>query len=112
MHQTQFSEKIPYGGGFSQIRSHIAKPRPNKAQKRPRDDIGQENVCAGSGGSQPPSKRGRKSKLDSEHRCGECTVWLQTGGNKDLQKYHKQESNMHHPFEKLIANFLSCNGLS
>ena len=48
-----------YGGGRTEVpgtllseSTNIAKPRPKKAQKRPRDDIGQENVCAGSGGSQ------------------------------------------------------------
>ena len=75
--------------------------------------MGQENICAVSGGSQPLCKHGHNSKFDSEHRCGDCTLWLQTGGNKNLLKYHNQESCMHHPFERLIEfnKFLSCNNV-
>ena len=108
-----------YGGGkeggndiLLSESTNIAKTQPDKVKKRPRDD-NKENTCTGSAGSQPPCKRGRKSKLDSEHRCGECTVWLQTDSNRELLKYHKGESNMRHPFERLIEfnNFLSCNGV-
>ena len=88
---------------------NIDKSKPDVVRKRPRNTIGKENSCAG---GQPPSKRGRKSKMDSEHKCGECTAWLQTGSNKDLLKYHKREDRMRHPCKKVIefGNFLSCNG--
>ena len=80
------------------------KTQTNVVKKRPRDEMSKENICAGSGGSHPPCKRGRKSKIDCEHRCGDCT---------DLLKYHKQDGNMCHPFKKVIYFFnlfLSCNG--
>lgn len=104
-----------YGGGkegdgiLLSDRTNVGKSPPNKQKKRTRYDMGQENVCTGSAGGQPPSKRGRKGKLDA---CCECTVWLQTGSNEDLKKYHKQESHMRHPFERILefSNFLSCNG--
>ena len=97
-----------YGGGkegdgvLLSKNTNVDNTQPNKSKKRLRDGMGQENICAGSAGGQPPIKRGRKSKLDSEHRCGECTVWLQSGSNKDLLKYHKQEGRMRHPFESVI----------
>ena len=53
------------------------KTQTNVVKKRPRDEMSKENICAGSGGSHPPCKRGRKSKIDCEHRCGDCTVCWQ-----------------------------------
>ena len=108
-----------YGGGGKEgngillsERTNDSKSQPSKQKKRTRYDMGQENICTGSAGGQPPSKRRRKGKLDDEHKCGECTIWLQTGSNEDLLKYHKQESHMRHPFERVFEfiNFLSCNG--
>ena len=98
---------LKFGGGkegdciLLSERTIVSKSQPSKQKKHTRYDMGQENICTGSAGGQPPSKRGRKGKLDAKHKCGECTVWLQTGSNEDL-KYHKQESHVHHPFENLV----------
>ena len=62
---------------------HDSNPEICKSQnktKRPRS-IGKENACQGD--NIPPPKHGRKNKsIDNEHRCGPCTVWLQTGSNE------------------------------
>ena len=77
--------------------------------KRPITDSTEENCSPGD--SEPPKKRGRKS-MYAEHRCGDCTVWLQTGGDENLLKYHKSESRMRHPGDQCVkfSNFLSCQG--
>ena len=78
--------------------------------KRPRR-VGKENACQGD--NIPPPKRGRKSKtIDSEHRCGSCTVWLQTGSNEKLLKYHNMKGKVYHPGDKCVefSLFFSCNG--
>ena len=78
---------------------HDSNPEICKSQnktKRPRS-IGKENACQGD--NIPPPKRGRKNKsIDSEHRCGPCTVWLQTGSNEKLSKYHNMNNGrVRHP---------------
>ena len=74
--------------------------------------VGQENACQGD--NIPPPKRGRKSKtISDEHRCGSCTVWLQSGSNEKLLKYHSMDKGrVCHPGVKSIefSLFLSCNG--
>ena len=84
---------------------HVKKP-----SKRPVHEGGKENSCPGD--AEPPKKRGRKSAY-SEHSCGDCTVWLRTGSNELLHKYHKREIRMRHPGEQYIefSNFLSCQGV-
>ena len=96
---------------YVSVRTRI-KVKLKKLKNVPKRGVGKENICACSGGSHPPCKGRRKSKTDSENRCGNCTVWLQAGRNKDLLKYHKQDGNMRHPFEKVIDFnlYLSCNG--
>ena len=82
------------------------------AVKRPMRNTDKENCCH-QNGSPPPPKRGRKSSKDSGHKCGSCTVWLQTGSSQELLKYHKMVvGRVHHPGEKAIdfTTFLSCNG--
>ena len=80
--------------------------------KRPRS-VGKENACQ-QGDNIPPPKRGRKNKvIDDEHKCGSCTVWLQTGGNEKLLKYHNMDKGrVRHPGDKSVefSIFLSCNG--
>ena len=41
---------------------------------------------------------------------GDCIVWLLTGSNELLRKYHKKENRMRHPGDQCIefSNFLSC----
>ena len=48
----------------------------------------------------------------AEHRCGDCTVWLQTSGDENLLKYHKRENRMRHPGDQCVefSDFLSCQG--
>lgn len=79
--------------------------------KRPAcESTGKENCSPGD--SEPPRKRGRKS-MYAEHRCGDCSVWLQTGGDEKLLKYHKRENRMRHPGDKCVefSHFLSCQGV-
>ena len=80
--------------------------------KRPLSRIsGKENASCGE--NPPPPKRGHKSNKESGHRCGSCTVWLQTGGNPDLLKHHKMIiGRVHHPGERAadFNSFLCCNG--
>ena len=80
--------------------------------KRPRC-IGKENACEGE--NIPPSKRGRKSKhISDKHKCGSCTVWLQTGSNEKLLEYHNMSrGRVRHPGDKAVefSMFLSCNGV-
>ena len=84
----------------------------HSTSKRPiTNNLGKENSCCDD--NPPPPKRGRKSGKDSGHRCGSCTVWLQTGGNKDLEKYHNMAiGRVRHPGDRAIefSNFVSCNG--
>ena len=77
--------------------------------KRPSTCGGKKNILAGD--SEPPKKRGRKS-IYSGHSCGDCTLWLQTGGDKKLKKYHKKEIRMRHPGDKYIefSSYTSCQG--
>ena len=87
----------------------ISKTRTTLKRKR---NVGKENACQGE--NIPPPKRGRKSKsMDDEHRCGSCTVWLQTGSNEKLLKYHNMnKGKVRHPGDKSVefSIFLSCNG--
>ena len=78
--------------------------------KRPIHESGKENCC--SGDTEPPKKRGRKSAY-TDHSCGDCTVWLQTGSNEELLKYHKRENRMRHPGDQCVgfSIFLSCQGV-
>ena len=65
-------------------------------------------------GENPPPKRGRKRSLDSTHRCGSCTVWLQTGGSTEMLKHHRMDiGRVRHPGERVsdFNKFLSCNGI-
>ena len=50
--------------------------------------------------------------MDDEHRCGSCTVWLQTGSNEKLLKYNMNKGKVRHPGDKSVefSIFLSCNG--
>ena len=86
--------------------------KPHNKVKRPRS-IGKENACQGD--NIPPPKRGRKSKsIDDEHRCGSCTVWLQTGSNEKLLKYHNMDKGkVRHPGDRSVefSMFLSCSGI-
>ena len=79
--------------------------------KRPRT-VDKENVSHGD--NMPPPKRGRHSKnRDDGHKCGSCTVWLQTGSNDKLAKYHNMGvGRVRHPGDKAVqfSTYLSCNG--
>ena len=81
-----------------------------KKIKRPRS-IGKENACQGD--NIPPPKRGCKNKSIDKHRCGSCTVWLQTGSNKELLKYNMAKGRVRHPGDRAVefSIFLSCNGI-
>ena len=90
--------------------SSPASCNPRNKRKRPMS-TGKENACQGE--NVPPPKRGRKCSMGDEHRCGSCTVWLQTGSNENLQKYHKMNrGRVRHPGDRAIdfSIFLSCNG--
>ena len=91
--------------------SSPASCKPRNERKRPRS-MGKENACQGD--NIPPPKRGRKCKsIGDEHRCGSCTVWLQTGSNDKLLKYHNMnKGRVRHPGDRAVefSVFLSCNG--
>ena len=78
-------------------------------KKHPLRSGGKENFVAGD--CEPPKKHGQKS-MYGEHSCGDCTVWLQTGGDEALKKFHKKEIRMRHPGDKCIefSSYLSCQG--
>ena len=60
----------------------------------------------------PPPKRGRKRNcINDGHKCGSCSIWLQTGSNKDLEKHHNMYITRH-PNEQATAftSFASING--
>ena len=43
-----------------------------------------------------PPKRGRKmSPASDSHKCGSCTIWLQTGSISELEKFHKMNPPKH-----------------
>ena len=88
----------------------VLKPRTTVKRQR---SVGKENACQGD--NIPPSKRGRKNKnIVDEHRCGSCTVWLQTGSNEKLLKFHNiNKGRARHPGDKSVqfSMFLSCNGV-
>lgn len=91
-------------GNNVQTREHVQKRSLSQ-------NVDKENNCFGD--DPPPSIRGRKSK-DSEHRCGSCTVWLQTGGNQEMLKHHKMDvGRVRHPGERSLefSQFLSCDGV-
>ena len=102
------SNKVPCVLSSTQMKvtnsGHEAK------NKRPIHESGKENCC--SGDTEPPKKRGRKSAY-TDHSCGDCTVWLQTGSNEELLKYHKRENRMRHPGDQCVgfSIFLSCQGV-
>lgn len=86
---------------------------PRECIKRPaHSNADKENCCFGE--NPPPPKRGRKRSLDSTHRCGSCTVWLQTGGSTEMLKHHRMDiGRVRHPGERVsdFNKFLSCNGI-
>ena len=64
------------------------------------------------GDSSHPPKRGRKkSPCKDSHRFGSCTIWLQTGGISELEKYHDMK-HPKHPNEKacVVTSYASVNG--
>lgn len=81
----------------------------NTSTKRLRDVI--DGSPSGSGDesdNRPPAKRGRPSKYHPEKICESCSIWVQTGNDKNLQKYHISDK-MRHPGEHAegMSNFVS-----
>ena len=121
-HFVLHADNIPYiafgenNGDGSTVGSALTLRGNNRALgttiKRPLSNItGKENTCCGE--NPPPPKRGRKSNKNSGHRCGSCTVWLQTGSNPELSKHHKMViGRVHHPGDRAVefTSFLRCNG--
>ncbi len=51
----------------------------------------------------PPVKKGRKSTVHPDKKCGNCSVWLQTGTNKEEESKHLMNKNMGHPGELAVG---------
>ena len=81
------------GGSKASLLVHpsrnIQKCNDSTVRKRKICSVGKENC---SEGGQPPQKRGRPGKLSSEHKCGVCAIWLQSGSNEDLKHHHNQHA--------------------
>ena len=77
--------------------------------KRIRDKNGGSQSGSGDeSDNRPPAKRGRPSMYHSEKMCAPCSVWVQTGNDKNLQKYHVSDK-MRHPgiHAEAMSNFVS-----
>ena len=53
------------------------------------------------------------NKFHDGHSCSPCTVWIQTGSDDILKKYHITSNGAHHPGDKAteFSEYLSMNGL-
>ena len=97
---------IKYGGGpqgncastgNTSSSTKNTQPCKNKQTKRRRDEDDEyKRQNQDEGGKNP--KRGRPRKSDTEHICGPCSVWVQTGSNPDLLTDHS--GVMRHPGDK------------
>ena len=79
--------------------------------KRSMSERGQEN-CA-KNDLPPPPKLGQNSKSHDGHHCGPCTVWIQTGSEDKLKRYHIMSDRVHHPGDKAaeFTEYLNMGGL-
>ena len=58
----------------------------------------------------PPPKRSRK--MNSEHKCGSCSIWLQSGSIKELERYHNMHSTKHpNEHASAFSLFTSMGGM-
>ena len=95
---------------LEQPRWIIQKCNDSTVRKRKICSVGQENC---SEGGQPPPKRECLGKLSSEHKCGECTIWLQTGSNEDLKHHHNMDKRIRYAGDKAVSfsSYVGCNGI-
>ena len=56
--------------------------------KRSTSERGQENCTNNKLPPPPKPKHKRKGKFHDGYHCGPCTVWIQTGSEDELKKYH------------------------
>ena len=109
--------RIMYGGDgpalvLSNINGNKGTVRKERVcGKRSMSERGQEN-CA-KNDLPPPPKRGRKSKSHDGHHCGPCTVWIQTGSEDKLKRYHIMSDRVRHPGDKAaeFTEYLNMGGL-
>lgn len=87
---------------YAQNSSIVDNP-PALSKKRSNDNIGESDRL-------PPHKRGRPSLL-SNHTCGQCILFIASGSNESLSKYHKMNHRTRHPLDEYVAfmNYASTN---
>ena len=93
-----FGTDGPTTSALSNINGNKTVRKERVCGKRSTSERGQEN-CANND-LPPPPKRGRKSKFHDGHHCGPCTVWVQTGSEDKLKRYHVMSDRVRHPGDK------------